>query len=112
MQADIHWLTDPTVFQVNRLDAHSDHIGYASAAEADSGVTSLRQPLDGLWRFAWSKAPSLRPAAFWQEDFDSSGFGLIEVPGHTGRFNISTPSIPGTVTRTSVRLRSIGTTTL
>ena len=82
MQADIHWLTDPTVFQVNRLDAHSDHIGYASAAEADSGVTSLRQPLDGLWRFAWSKAPSLRPAAFWQEDFDSSGFGLIEVPGH------------------------------
>lgn len=25
MKADIKWLDDPEVFQVNRLDAHSDH---------------------------------------------------------------------------------------
>ena len=30
MQADLNWLTDSTVFQVNRLDAHSDHVCYAS----------------------------------------------------------------------------------
>ena len=29
MQAELKWLTDPTIFQVNRLDAHSDHVSYA-----------------------------------------------------------------------------------
>ena len=82
MQADIRWLSDPTVFQVNRLDAHSDHACFASAAEMEQGCSSLRQSLDGLWRFAWSKAPALRPENFWQEDFDASGFGSIQVPGH------------------------------
>ena len=26
MNANLNWLTDPTIFRVNRLDAHSDHI--------------------------------------------------------------------------------------
>ncbi len=82
MQADIRWLSDPTVFQVNRLDAHSDHACFASAAEMEQGCSSLRQSLDGLWRFAWSKAPALRPENFWQEDFDASLLGSIQVPGH------------------------------
>ena len=82
MQADLNWLTDPTVFQVNRLDAHSDHVCYASPEELARGETSLRQSLDGVWRFAWSKSPGLRPADFWREDFDGSAFGTIQVPGH------------------------------
>ena len=82
MRADLNWLTNPTVFQVNRLDAHSDHVCYASEEEAAQGQTSLRQSLDGLWRFAWSKRPADRPADFWQEDFDDSAFGTIQVPGH------------------------------
>jgi len=82
MQADLNWLTDPRIFQINRLDAHSDHVCYASRAELERGETSLRQSLDGLWRFAWSKCPADRPADFWQEDFDGSRFGTIRVPGH------------------------------
>ena len=82
MQANIQWLTDPEVFRVNRLDAHSDHVCYASARELAQGETSLRQSLDGQWRFAWSPCPARRPAAFWQEDFDDSAFGTIQVPGH------------------------------
>ena len=39
MQADLNWLTDPTVFRVNRLDAHSDHVCYASDGEARLGRT-------------------------------------------------------------------------
>ena len=46
MQADLNWLTDPTVFRVNRLDAHSDHVCSASAQEAAQGKSSLRQSLD------------------------------------------------------------------
>ncbi len=82
MQAELNWLTDPTVFQVNRLDAHSDHVCYASDQELALGETSLRQSLDGVWRFAWSKAPTLRPENFWQEGYDDSSFGTIQVPGH------------------------------
>ena len=82
MQADLQWLTNPAVFQLNRLDAHSDHMCCASAQEAARGETSLRQSLDGVWRFAWSRAPAARPAAFWREDFDDSAFGTILVPGH------------------------------
>lgn len=47
MNARLEWLTDPTVFRVNQLDAHSDHVCYACAQEAERGVTSLRQSLDG-----------------------------------------------------------------
>ena len=82
MIPDLKWLEDPTVFRVNRLDAHSDHICCASMEEAASRNTCLRQCLDGQWKFAWSKAPALRPADFWQEDFDLSGFSTIQVPGH------------------------------
>ena len=34
MRANLDWLSDPTVFRVNRLDAHSDHVAYATAEEA------------------------------------------------------------------------------
>lgn len=82
MEPNLNWLTDPTVFRVNRLDAHSDHVCYASEQELAQGETSLRQSLDGLWRFAWSKKPAQRPSTFWQEDFDDSSFGTIPVPSH------------------------------
>lgn len=81
MLPDIHWLEDPTVFRVNRLDAHSDHITYASPEEIGKD-SSLRQSLDGQWCFHWSKNPAARPADFWQEGYDLSGFGTITVPGH------------------------------
>ena len=82
MHAELSWLADPAVFQVNRLDAHSDHVCYASAQELARGDTSLRQSLDGVWRFTWSPSPAARPAEFWREGFDDSAFGTILVPGH------------------------------
>lgn len=42
MPPELRWLSDPTVFAVNRLDAHSDHVCYRSAAEAAAG-----RPLGG-----------------------------------------------------------------
>ena len=62
MTPDLKWLTDPTVFAVNRLDAHSDHVCYRSEAEIRLGGSSLRQSLDGSWRFAYSACPAARPA--------------------------------------------------
>lgn len=82
MNAELKWLTDPEVFRVNVLPAHSDHICYTSEAEAESGITSLRQSLDGQWAFKWSKTPESRPTDFWRNGYDLSDFGTITVPAH------------------------------
>ena len=58
MTPDLKWLTDPTVFAVNRLDAHSDHVCYRSEADIRLGSSTLRQSLDGSWRFAYSACPA------------------------------------------------------
>ena len=72
---ELNWLEDPRVFAVNRLDAHSDHTWHTPEG-------SLRQSLDGSWRFAYSSCPAARPADFWQADASLDGFGEIAVPGH------------------------------
>lgn len=72
---ELNWLEDPRVFAVNRLDAHSDHTWHTPEG-------SLRQRLDGSWRFAYSPCPAARPAEFWQADASLDGFGEIAVPGH------------------------------
>lgn len=82
MIPDMNWLSDPRVFRVNCLPAHSDHVCYASEKEAAEGRSSLRQSLDGEWLFKWSPEPSVRPADFWRDGADLSGFGTITVPGH------------------------------
>lgn len=82
MQPSLSWLTAPEIFRVNQLPAHSDHVCYASKAEAASGVSSLRQSLDGAWKFCYAPGHAQRPAEFWREDFDVSGWGTIQVPGH------------------------------
>ena len=82
MTPELNWLADPTVFAVNRLDAHSDHVYYKTEAEAETGLTSLRQSLDGAWRFVWSANPAARPADFYKPDADLTAFGTIRVPGH------------------------------
>lgn len=82
MTPELNWLSDPTVFAVNRLDAHSDHVCYRTMQEAAQRHSSLRQPLDGMWHFVWSSCPAQRPADFWREGADLSGFGTIRVPGH------------------------------
>ena len=72
---ELNWLEDPRVFAVNRLDAHSDHTWHTPEG-------SLRQSLDGSWRFAYSPCPAARPADFWQADASLDGFAEIAVPGH------------------------------
>ncbi|MDY3917882.1 MAG: glycoside hydrolase family 2 TIM barrel-domain containing protein [Candidatus Limivivens sp.] len=82
MEAKLTWLEDSQVFRVNRLDAHSDHHFYEKEEDWKAGRETLRQSLNGEWRFFWSEKPADRPADFYREDADLSGFGSILVPGH------------------------------
>jgi beta-galactosidase len=82
MQPQLAWLEDPEVFQVNRLDAHSDHMYYQSEEDRQSGKNRLCQSLNGQWKFAWSSRPADRPERFYEEGYEDSAFGTITVPGH------------------------------
>ena len=73
---------DPGVFADRRLPACSDHVTYASGAELAAGESSLRIPLDGLWRFHYARNPSAAPEGFWSRDYDVSGWDTIRVPAH------------------------------
>ncbi len=76
------WLSDPQVFAVNRLRAHSDHFFYGSEAEWKKGESSLVQSLNGQWDFAFAEKPGERQADFYQIDASMDSFSKIRVPGH------------------------------
>lgn len=83
IEPKLEWLENPEIFNVNRIDAHSDHYFYEDIdhLKLDENMP-LRQSLNGKWRFSYSENPSLRIKDFYREDFDVSGFDYIEVPGH------------------------------
>lgn len=79
----LDWLSDPSIYKVNRLDAHSDHRYYETVEEAETGAPMrLRHSLNGSWSFHYSDNPGSRPEAFYKQEFNTSGWGLIQVPGH------------------------------
>ena len=82
MQPELRWLDDPRVFRVGRLDAHSDHVFYAGEEEYAAKANTLCQCLDGVWKFSYSVNAAERPADFYKEDVDVSGYDDITVPGH------------------------------
>lgn len=82
MEANIRWLDNPEVFRVGALNAHSDHRFYISEEEAYEGKNSLKQSLNGIWKFHYSENAPSRPADFYKEGFDSAGFDEIKVPCH------------------------------
>ena len=82
MKADIKWLDNPEVFRVNQVHAHSDHGYYTSYADLSEKNNKLTQSLNGQWEFCFSANAKSRPVDFYKEDYDSSNFDKIMVPGH------------------------------
>ena len=75
MQFNPAWRADPTVFQVNRLPAHSSHRCTGLGGE------SFRLCLDGSWKFFYAMGEDQIPAGFEQPGFDVSQWDDIQVPG-------------------------------
>lgn len=64
MQAEITWLDRPDVFRVKRLDAHSDHRFFESEESYQKNRETLKQSLNGTWRFRYSENTKKRPVCF------------------------------------------------
>ena len=94
----INWLTDVSVFAVNRLPAHSDHLYYETLEEAKcSSFMNMRHDLNGDWKFSYSINPNSRPEHFYKVDFSCAGWGDITVPGHIQLQGYGTPQYVNTM---------------
>ena len=71
------------VNQINREPIHAHFVPYASekAALAKDASAERRHSLNGTWKFHFAKNPDSRPATFYEEGFDVSGWKNIDVPG-------------------------------
>ena len=52
--ADEAWLSNPEIFMVNRLDAHSDHMYYEDKDAMYGDEMPLRQSLNGTWKINYA----------------------------------------------------------
>ena len=82
LKPELNWLSNPEVFRVNRMDAHSDHFVYESEEAYKNNKSSLFQSLNGQWDFAYANKPAERMADFYKMDFSTEKFDKINVPGH------------------------------
>ena len=68
---------NPTVLGINKLPYHAT-LQLPSKWKECQEILSL----DGQWLFHWSKDPESRPADFYREDYNVSGWDKITVPGN------------------------------
>lgn len=73
---------NPQYFAEGRMEAHSDHICYASMQEAAAKKTSLRYSLDGIWKFHYARNYAQTIPGFEQPDYDCHPWADIRVPAH------------------------------
>lgn len=84
-QPNGEWDSKPTVFQVNRLDAHATLIPYNSLDQAkacDITKSSNYLSLNGNWKFNIVTKPASRPTDFYTTTFNDAAWSTIKVPGN------------------------------
>ncbi len=77
------FLQNPEMTGENLVPAHSDHFFYENEKDLIKGEDMpLKQSLNGVWKFKYSKNLFKRPKDFYKEGFDVSEFDDILVPCH------------------------------
>lgn len=73
---------DPTIFQQNRLPAHSDHEFYDSDVYEYGEKSCFKHSLNGIWKFAYGKNYAACSPDFMKKDYDCKAWDDIKVPAH------------------------------
>ena len=63
-------------------DENSDHKFFESEESYQDKQETLKQPLNGIWKFQYSVNAKKRPVSFYENDYDISEFDEIQVPQH------------------------------
>ena len=85
-QAQVRDWENPAVLGINKLPYHAT-LQLPSREKECKEIVSL----DGQWAFHWSRNPDERPADFYKEDYDVSGWDKIAVPGNWQTQGYGTP---------------------
>lgn len=83
-QAAPDW-ENPAIFGINKETPHCTLIPYSkisSAIKTDRTASKWYRSLNGKWKFHWSPDPASRPADFYKDAFDVSGWDTIAVPSN------------------------------
>ena len=64
---------NPTIFQENRLNAHSDHEYYDSENYGYGEKSSFKYSLNGMWKFEYAKNYDSCDKTFFEEERDCRG---------------------------------------
>ena len=76
-QAQTRDWENPAVLGINKLPYHAT-LQLPSKEKECKEIVSL----DGQWLFHWSRNPEERPVNFYENDYDTSQWGRITVPGN------------------------------
>lgn len=79
---DYNQVKNPQYFAEGRIEAHSDHVCYASHAQAAAEETSYRYSLDGIWKFHYARNYRQTIPGYEQPDYDCRPWADIRVPAH------------------------------
>lgn len=75
---------NPNLLHRNRLSSRAYFIPHSdenSALTFDPGNSDQTLMLNGVWKFHYAPTPAHAPAHFYEEDYDTGGWGTIPVPG-------------------------------
>ncbi|EGT3616520.1 DUF4981 domain-containing protein [Clostridium perfringens] len=93
-RANTEWNGNPEIFEVNREDAHATFTSFKDSATAledakkpiaERGVrvdSDYLKLLNGDWSFSFAGKPADREKDFYKEDYDTSNWDKIKVPGN------------------------------
>jgi len=80
-----HDWENPAVNQINREKPRATFFPFEKEVEALAGnreISEYYHNLNGKWSFHFSEKPSVRPFYFFKEDYNVSGWDLIDVPAN------------------------------
>lgn len=83
---------NPHVFGINKLPYHSTLQLPSKESECKEIIS-----LDGKWSFHWARNPEERPVDFYKEDYDTSSWDKINVPGNWQMQGYGTPIYVNTI---------------
>jgi beta-galactosidase len=87
------WL-DPYVTEVNRLPARASAFAFENRELAMAGNRATSKnflSLNGTWKFKWVAKPSLKPANFFEENYDDTRWDNFKVPSNWEFAGYGTP---------------------
>ncbi len=87
------WL-DPYITEVNRLPARASAFAFENRDLAMAGNKSSSKnffSLNGTWKFKWVSKPALKPANFYEENFDDTRWDNFKVPSNWEFAGYGTP---------------------